>query len=107
MFGFFGPQVPQISSQALAESLGKPEPPLIVDVREPGEYAQGHIPGSKLIPLGSLPGRMGEIPSEREIVLVCRSGARSNSAAKHLLGAGYKVANLNGGMIGWRGPVER
>lgn len=106
MFGM-GPQVSQVSSHEVAERLEKGEAPVIVDVREPDEYAEGHIPGSRLIPLGTLPERMGEIPSDREVVVVCRSGGRSTAACQHLQAAGYQVKNLTGGMIGWRGPVER
>jgi rhodanese-related sulfurtransferase len=102
-----GPEVAQVSSLEVAELLGKPEAPVIVDVREPDEYAEGHIPGSRLIPLGTLPERMAEIPSEGEVIVVCRSGGRSTAACQHLQAAGYRVKNLTGGMIGWRGPVER
>lgn len=106
MFGF-GPQVPQISSLELAEQLEKDPGTVVVDVREPEEFAEGHIPGARLIPLGTLPERLGEIPSDREVMVVCRSGGRSTAACQHLMSAGYKVKNLTGGMIGWRGPVER
>lgn len=106
MFGM-GPQVSQISSLELTELLGKPEEPVMIDVREPDEYAGGHIPGSRLIPLGTLPERMNEIPSDREVVMICRSGGRSTAACQHLQSAGYQVKNLTGGMIGWRGPVAQ
>jgi len=106
MFGM-GPQVPQISSQELAEQLSKDPSTVIVDVREPEEFAEGHIPGARLIPLGTVPERMGEIPSDREVMVVCRSGGRSTAACQHLQAAGYRVKNLTGGMLGWQGPVER
>lgn len=106
MFGF-GPQIPQIASPELAGRLGQPQAPVIIDVREASEFAGGHIPGARLIPLGSLPQRMSEIPSDQEIVVVCQSGGRSTAACQHLKAAGYQVSNLLGGMIGWRGPVER
>ncbi|MNX11122.1 putative adenylyltransferase/sulfurtransferase MoeZ [compost metagenome] len=106
MFGF-GSRVPQVSSRELAELLGQPDVPLIVDVREPNEFAGGHIPGSRLIPLGSLASRMGELPGDREVVVVCRSGARSTNACGQLQAAGYRAKNLTGGLIGWRGPLER
>ena len=106
MFGN-GPQVPQVSSPELAEQIGKPEMPVIIDVREPEEYAEGRIPGSRLIPLGTVADRMAEIPSDQEVVVVCRSGGRSTKACQHLQAAGYRVKNLTGGMLGWTGPVER
>ena len=101
-----GSQVPQVSSQELAGLLGQPDVPLIVDVREPHEFAGGHIPGSRLIPLGSLESRLGEIPSDRDVVMVCRSGVRSTTACAIMQTAGYRARNLTGGMIGWTGPVE-
>ena len=85
---------------------------LIVDVREAYEYREGHIPGSKLIPLGQLTQRLNELGSkEQEVILVCRSGSRSGHAAHQLSALGYKkVLNLRGGMIGWQRaglPAER
>jgi rhodanese-related sulfurtransferase len=76
----------------------------IIDVRTPGEYQHdGHIPGSRLVPLSVLPVRMQEIPKDRTIVCVCRSGARSYTACELLQKKGYQnVYNLSGGMIGWK-----
>lgn len=75
----------------------------IIDVREVYEYREGHIPGSKLIPLGQLTRRLGEIGNkDQEVIVVCRSGNRSSHAARQLAGLGYnKVINLRGGMVGW------
>jgi len=84
----------------------------IVDVREQDEYRGplGHIKGSSLIPLHELPARAGELAKDRPVVTVCRSGARSAQAVVLLQKAGFKdVANLQGGMLRWRGegnPVE-
>jgi len=77
----------------------------IVDVREHTEFngALGHVPGARLVPLGSLPARAPEFSKERPIVTVCRSGARSAQASILLRKAGFeKVANLAGGMLRWR-----
>lgn len=77
----------------------------IVDVREPAEFngALGHVPGARLLPLGSLAGRAQELSKERPVVTVCRSGARSAQATVLLRKAGFdKVANLAGGMLRWR-----
>ena len=77
----------------------------IVDVREPGEFndALGHVPGARLVPLGSLAARAGELSKEQPVVTVCRSGARSAQASVLLRKAGFdKVANLAGGMLRWR-----
>ena len=107
MFGFFTNPVPQTAPAEIERLLRSATPPFIVDVREQSEYVQGHIPGSHLIPLGSLGQRLGEVPKDRTIVTVCRSGARSGNAAKTLHAAGYSVVNLAGGMLAWRGAVER
>jgi rhodanese-related sulfurtransferase len=73
----------------------------LLDVRQPEEYREGHIAGAKLIPLDQLGRRMKELPRERQIVCVCRSGSRSGAAARDLAAAGYQAANLRGGMLAW------
>ena len=82
----------------------------IVDVREPDEWAAGHIPGALHIPLGDLGRRMGELRADRPVITVCRSGRRSLSAAEALLKSGFvDAASLAGGMIAWNNakqPVE-
>ena len=90
--------IPQQAEQRIKSSR-----PLVIDVREPYEYAQGHIQGSKLIPLRNLGARLNELgPKEQEIILVCRSGSRSGMAARQLSASGYKkVFNLSGGIVGW------
>jgi rhodanese-related sulfurtransferase len=73
----------------------------IIDVREPGEYTRGHLPGAVNIPLGQLPKRTDEV--EEPVMLVCASGNRSGQAAQYLAEQGYEeVANLMGGTAGWR-----
>ena len=77
----------------------------IVDVREPDEFngPLGHVPGAVLIPLGSLLERKAVLGTEKPVVVVCRSGARSAQATVLLGKAGFqKVANLSGGMLRWR-----
>ena len=97
----FGPPVPSIEATAVPAKLNEKPKPLVLDVREPPEYAAGHIASSTLIPLQQLAGRMGELPKDREIICVCASGSRSSSAARHLVGQGYTVLNLSGGMSRW------
>jgi rhodanese-related sulfurtransferase len=84
---------------------------LVLDVREPDEYRQGHVAGSTLIPLNQLSLRIDELPRERPIVAICRSGNRSGVAAGLLMRAGFQdVANVTGGIIRWQQqglPVER
>jgi rhodanese-related sulfurtransferase len=75
----------------------------ILDVREPQEWAEYHIPDSTLIPLEELPGRLSEIPQGREIIVVCRTGNRSAQARDILLAAGYThVTSMTGGLTQWR-----
>ena len=97
----FGPPLPSVSAAELSEKLKNGKKPLVVDVRQPGEYRSGHINGAKLIPLGELSGRLKELPKNKEIVLVCASGSRSRSATKILVREGYEAVNMNGGMISW------
>jgi glyoxylase-like metal-dependent hydrolase (beta-lactamase superfamily II)/rhodanese-related sulfurtransferase len=99
----------EIQPEALEEHAERIQ---IVDVREPDEYhgSLGHIRGAKLIPLGTLATRAGELERNRPVVAVCRSGARSAQASVMLQRAGFNdVANLAGGMLRWRAeghPVE-
>ena len=97
-------KVPTISAKALAERLGTDKSPLVVDVRTPYEYEHdGHIAGSRLLPLASLGQRLTELPRDREIVCACRSGSRPEVACELLQARGFdNVTNLSGGMIGWR-----
>ena len=101
MKALFGPPLPSVSAADLSEKLKNGKKPLVVDVRQPEEYRQGHIQGSKLIPLGQLSGRLKELPKNKEIVLVCATGNRSRSATKMLVREGYEAVNMNGGMMSW------
>ncbi|MDB5812263.1 MAG: beta-lactamase domain protein [Betaproteobacteria bacterium] len=77
----------------------------LIDVREANEFngALGHIHGAKLIPLGALKQRLGEISRDKPVVTVCRSGARSAQAVVMLQKEGFReIANLHGGMLRWR-----
>lgn len=93
-----------LNARELATRLHDNRAPIMVDVRTTQEYAHdGHIAGSRLIPLSALAGRLGELPRDVPIVCVCRSGSRSQMAAEILTQAGFgEVYNLTGGMIGWR-----
>jgi rhodanese-related sulfurtransferase len=103
--------IENISALELHELMQKEEEVLLLDVRTPAEYAEGHIAGARLLPLSSLGARMGELPQDVQIVCVCRSGARSMVACENLSRMGFtKLSNLGSGMIGWqmsRLPVSR
>ncbi|SHO50569.1 rhodanese-like domain-containing protein [Desulfopila aestuarii] len=76
----------------------------LLDVRQPKEYEQAHIPGARLIPLGELPQRLDELDRDREIIVYCRSGVRSKSGYQILNSAGFsRVLNMTGGINGWQG----
>lgn len=93
-----------ITTTELKERLANGENLFIVDVREPHEYDEFNI-GALNIPLGSLPQRLDELESHKdeEIILHCRSGARSGNAKAYLLQQGYpNVRNLLGGMLAWQ-----
>ena len=98
----FGPPVPTLKPAELQEKLKNGRRPFLLDVREKSEMRDGYISGAKLIPLGQLNRRMKELPKNREIVCVCRSGNRSKSAAKRLISAGYSALNMRGGMLAWK-----
>ena len=88
--------------------LWKNKEVIIIDVRTPGEYRDGHIPGVVNIPLDELEKRMGEISREKKTVLICRTGNRSAQGTKLLRSKGFNnVFNSTGGMSTWKGPVEK
>ena len=105
-----GTSVPIINAQELEEELKDGNRPFLLDVRQPQEYQLGHIPGAKLIPLGSLRSRISELPKDREIVCICATGHGSVPAVNKLMAAGIEARNLKNGMIAWhmaRQPVKR
>lgn len=82
----------------------------IVDVREPHEWAGGHIDGAHHIPMNDVPNRLAEIDRDRPVVTVCRSGNRSGQVAAYLAKAGFTAYNMDGGMATWQRqglPVQR
>lgn len=81
---------------------------LILDVREAAEYAFGHIPGAKSIPMGELADRMNELNKDEAIYVICRTGTRSDLAAQQLAEAGFtKIYNVLPGMAGYEGELKK
>jgi len=81
--------------------------PLVVDVREQAELDVASIPDVLHIPMGEIPGRLGELERDREIVVMCRSGGRSMQVAQFLARNGFgSVANLTGGILAWSRDVD-
>ena len=82
---------------------------IFLDVRTEQEYDGGHIPNSTHIPVGSLEERIGEIEKfkDKKIVVYCRSGNRSAKGTTILIKYGFEAVNLTGGMLQWKGPVNK
>lgn len=97
---FQTPEVPavpvtDVTDQLLAEAY-------VLDVREDDEWASGHVPGARHIPLGELQARVAEVPADRTVLCVCAVGGRSAKAAHFLGSQGREVLNLDGGMHAWQ-----
>jgi rhodanese-related sulfurtransferase len=94
---------------ATAYSMSQ-EGAFLLDVRELSEWNEYHAPGATLIPLGELPSRLNEVPRDRQLVVVCHSGNRSQEGRKILLDAGFtQITSMKGGMNAWRTagyPIE-
>ena len=87
---------------ATVEELRQRDDVVILDVREDFEYNGGHIPGATLVPLGQIPNRLNEIPKDKTVIAVCRSGNRSLQATNFLRQQGFEnVHNMAGGMKAW------
>ena len=83
----------------------------LIDVREQWEYDEGHIPGVTLIPMNEVPNRLTEIPTDKEVIVTCRSGNRSGQITDYLRQQGFdNVHNMSGGIVEWEAagyPVDR
>ncbi len=103
----FGGPTSSVSSLSVGEAwhrlLHEKPAPSLIDVRETWEYQGGHAKGAKNIPLSQLGKRIGEVPRDRDILLICQSGNRSLNAAKLLQRQGIlRVFNVSGGTSAWR-----
>ncbi len=98
--------IPQLSVKELKQRLDAGQDVFILDVREPYEYQIANI-GGTLIPQNDIPQRLAEIDREREVVVQCRSGARSQRIAEFLKQSGYpRVVNLAGGILAWSDEID-
>jgi rhodanese-related sulfurtransferase len=92
----FGPQVPSVTASQVVPDV------YLLDVREPEEWEAGHAPDAHHMPMMEVPVRMAEVPTDTEVVVVCRSGARSGQVVSYLMGNGWdNLRNLDGGMQSW------
>ncbi len=91
---------PEITVDELAAALDGGLVPL-VDVRQPEEYEAAHVPGAKLIPLADVVARVGEIPSDGPVYVICQTGSRSQRAADYYRSRGIEAFNVAGGTKAW------
>lgn len=96
----------EITPREVETIVQEGKPANIIDVRETDEVAEGKIPGAVNIPLGLVEFRMNELDKSQDYIVVCRSGGRSGRACQFLESQGYKVINMNGGMLAWEGKTE-
>jgi rhodanese-related sulfurtransferase len=91
--------IPEIDVEELAIRLA--DGAELIDVREPDEYTEAHVPGAWLLPLSDLADRADEVPSDHPVLLICKSGGRSMRAAEFLAAEGRDVTNVAGGTMAW------
>lgn len=91
--------IPEIDVDTLAERMEAGAP--VFDVRQPDEYVEARVPGVVLVPLGEVPDRVEEFPTDGEVLVICRSGGRSAKAVEFLRGHGVDAVNVAGGTLAW------
>jgi rhodanese-related sulfurtransferase len=91
----FGPDVPSVAAASVDPAA------VLVDVREVAEWQQAHVAGSLHIPMGEFVARVGEVPADRPVVVICHSGHRSAQVTAWLVAQGYDAVNLSGGLVAW------
>lgn len=92
-----GPAIPSVRVADLAADAP------MLDVREADEWAAGHAPNSSHLPMSEVAGRLGAIPADDPLYVVCRSGGRSARVTAYLVSRGYPAVNVDGGMRAWSG----
>ena len=92
----FGPHVPTVTPAEVEPGA------YLLDVREPDEWTAGHAPGANHLPMMKVPARMAEVPTDGEVVVICRAGGRSGQVVSYLMQQGWdNLRNLEGGMQAW------
>lgn len=103
-------EAPTMSVTALHARQESGSAPIVLDVRSPGEYASGHIPGAINIPFGQVAQRLDEVDASQDVAVYCGVGPRARKGEAALLSAGYKkVFHVEGGFTAWKAaelPVE-
>jgi len=101
-------RIPEITVEELKEKRAGEDPPVLVDVREPLEYAISDLSDSIKIPLATLPQSLDRVPRDRDVVVYCRTGGRSGNAVQFLQQKGYgRAKNLAGGINAWAERIDR
>lgn len=96
--------VETVSPQEFQQRLGKDSSAILLDVRKPEEFAEGHLQGATLmnwLDREAFEKEAAKLDKRKTIYVYCRSGRRSNEAANHLAGQGYKVVDMQGGFLAW------
>ena len=106
IFSACAASVPEISVQELKGKIDRKDKFILVDVREPKEYAIAKISGSTLIPLGSLSDRLGELDKSAKLIVHCKAGGRSAKAVRLLREKGYDAVNVAGGIDAWSESID-
>lgn len=91
----------EIDVDGLKRLLDQDEGTTLIDVREPLEFAEARVPGAVLIPMGQLPARLDEVPRDRPVHVICRTGNRSGAMGPLLDAQGYDSVNVVGGTVAW------
>ncbi|MFB6122641.1 MAG: rhodanese-like domain-containing protein [Haloferacaceae archaeon] len=100
----------EVTPEEVAELLDSDDPPRVVDIRSPGAFDRGHIPGSENVPFGELPNRVESLEGAERIVTVCPHGQASQQAARLIKSyegtADARVESMKGGLTEWKGDLE-
>ncbi|WP_243291097.1 rhodanese-like domain-containing protein [Bacillus sp. FJAT-47783] len=96
-------EIKEITPAELQEKLEKGEKLELIDVREEEEVQEGMIQEAKHVPMGEIPNYVDQLDKEKEYIFICRSGRRSENVCMYLQDKGFKVVNMVGGMLEWKG----
>ena len=100
-------ELPELTPRQVDAKRARGDDFVLLDVREPYEWAVARIEGARLVPLAALHGAIGSLDPAREIVVLCKMGGRSANAVRQLRAAGFrKVSNLAGGILRWSDDVD-
>ncbi len=99
-------EIKQITPDEVKKLLDEDETLNLIDVREDDEVAQGMIPEAVHIPMGEIPDNLDKLDKNQEYIIICRSGRRSENVSHFLQDQGYKVRNMVGGMLAYKGETK-